>query len=163
MERERGKSSSHRSGIHGALANKRAADFRALDLVSTVREAMAAGFISRRALAEELNRRGIPTAKGGRWHRNTVVRMRRRLDPGQDGINNELMNKRAADARAEAFGPTIRNLRKAGFVSIQAIARELNKRGIRTPQGGKWHMTTVTRLLERLNRLDRVSRSQPRR
>jgi hypothetical protein len=70
--------------------------------------------------------------------------------------------KRAADVRAETLGPTIRKLRKAGFVSIKAIARELNERGISTPRGGKWHLTMVTRLLQRLDRLDRVSRSQRR-
>jgi len=76
------------------------------------------------------------------------------LTSGQDGINNGLASKRVADVRAEAFGPTIRKLRKAGFVSIQAIARELNERGIPAARGGKWHLTSVTRLLERLERLE---------
>jgi hypothetical protein len=84
------------------------------------------------------------------------------LTSGQDGINNGL-KKRVADVRAEAFGPTIRRLRKAGFVSIKAIARELNERGIPTPRGGKWHLTTVTRLLQRLERLDRASNVRHRR
>jgi hypothetical protein len=35
----------------------------------------------------------------------------------------------------------------------------LNKQGIPTPRGSKWHPTTVSRLLERLDRLDRISRS----
>jgi hypothetical protein len=69
-------------------------------------------------------------------------------------MNNGLISKQVADARAEAFGPTIRELRKAGFVSIQAIARELNERGIATARGGKWRLTTVTRLLKRLERLE---------
>jgi hypothetical protein len=64
------------------------------------------------------------------------------------------------DVRAEALRPTIRKLRKAGFVSIKAIAAELNERGIAAPRGGKWHLTTVTRLVQRLDRLDRISRSQ---
>ena len=68
-----------------------------------------------------------------------------------------------ADARAKALAPTIRKLRKAGFVSINAIARELNERGIPTARGGKWHKSTVTRLLERLDRLDRASNSKHRR
>jgi len=152
--------------MHGALANKRAADSRSLALLATIRKLMAAGFVSQRGLANELNRRGIATARGGNWHRNTVLRMLRRLDlltSGQDGIDNELTSKRAADARAETFGPTIRKLRKAGFVSIKAIAGELNQRGVAAPRGGKWHLTTVTRLLRRLDRLDRVSRSRRRR
>ena len=148
--------------MHGGLSGKRAADARALALLPSIRELMAAGFVSRRVLANELNRRGIPGTGGGRWHRTSVTRMLTRLDQltsGQDGINNGL-TKRVADVRAEAFGPTIRRLRNAGFVSIKAIARELNERGIPTPRGGKWHLTTVTRLLQRLERLDRASNSR---
>jgi hypothetical protein len=92
--------------------------------------------------------------------------MLRRLDlltSGQDRISNGLENKRAADVRAEALDPTIRKLRKAGFVSIKAIAGELNERGVAAPRGGKWHLTTVTRLLERLKRLDRASNGRHRR
>jgi hypothetical protein len=65
--------------MNGALANKRAADSRALALLATIRKLMAAGFVSDRGLANELNRRGIPTARGGRWHRTTVTRMLTRL------------------------------------------------------------------------------------
>ena len=147
------------------MAGKRAPDACALALLPTIRRLIAAGFVSHRGLANELNRRGIPAAAGGRWHRNTLVRMLRRLDlltSGQDGINNGLMNKRVADVRAEALGPTIRKLRKAGFVSVKAIAGELNERGIPTPRGGKWHLTMVTRLLQRLERLDPTSNSRHR-
>src|SRR5713226_10317203 len=120
MEQVSGGTSSRRRGVHGPLALKRAADSRALALATTIRELRAAGFISRRALADELNRRGIPTARGGSWHYTTVVRMLTRLGlltSGKGGrINTGLAHKKAADARAEAFGPTIRKLRKAGFV-----------------------------------------------
>ena len=139
----------------GALSNRRRADARVLALLPTIQKLMAAGFVSHRGLANELNRRGMPGAAGGRWHRNTVVRMLKRLGlPNGAGISNGLGNKRAADIRAESLGPTIRKLRKAGFVSIKAIAGELNERGIAAPRGGKWHLTTVTRLLERLERLE---------
>jgi hypothetical protein len=139
----------------GALANRQRADARAFALLPTIQKLMAAGFVSHRGLANELNRRGMPGAAGGRWHRNTVVRMLKRLElPNRGGISNGLGNKRAADMRAESLGPTIRKLRKAGFVSIKAIAGELNERGIAAPRGGKWHLTTVTRLLERLERLE---------
>jgi hypothetical protein len=125
---------------------------------------MAAGFVSQRALANELNRRGIATARGGNWHRTTVVRMLKRVAlPSGGGISNGLENKRAADVRAESLGPTIRKLRKAGFVSIKAIAGELNERGVAAPRGGKWRLTTVTRLLQRLEKLDRASNGQHRR
>jgi hypothetical protein len=146
MEQARGKTSSRRNGIRGGLAGKRAADSRALALLPTIRKLMAAGFVSYRGLANELNRRAIPAAAGGRWHRNTVMRMLtrlRQLTSEGGGINNELAMMRVADVRAEAFRPTIRKLRKAGFVSINAIARELNERGIPTARGGKWHLSSV--------------------
>ena len=148
----------------GASANRRAADAHALALLPTIRTLMAAGFVSQRALANELNRRGIATARGGNWHRTTVVRMLKRVAlPSGGGISNGLENKRAADVRAESLGPTIRKLRKAGFVSIKAIADELNERGVAAPRGGKWRLTTVTRLLQRLEKLDRASNGQHRR
>jgi hypothetical protein len=139
----------------GASANRRGADAHALALLPTVRTLMAAGFVSQRELANEMNRRGITTARGGNWHRTTVARLLRRVALLSGGrISDELENKRAADVRAETLGPTIRKLRKAGFVSIKAIAGELNERGIAAPRGGKWRLTTVTRLLERLERLE---------
>jgi hypothetical protein len=148
----------------GALANRPRADARALALLPTIQKLMAAGFVSHRGMANELNRRGMPGAAGGRWHRNTVVRMLKRLGlPNGARISNGLGNKRAADMRAESLGSTIRKLRKAGFVSIKAIAGELNERGIAAPRGGKWHLTTVTRLLQRLEKLDRASNSRHRR
>jgi hypothetical protein len=146
-----------------ALENRRKADARAVALLPTIQKLMAAGFVSHRRLANELNRQGIPSAAGGKWHRNSVLRMLRRLDPGQSGINNGLMQKRAADIRAERLAPTIRKLRKAGFISIKVIAAELNEQGIAAPRGGRWHLTTVSRLLERLDKLDRSSNSRHRR
>ena len=73
MEQVSRVTSSRTRGIDAAAsANKQAADSRALALASTIRELMAAGFVSQCALADELNRRGIPTARGGSWHRTTV-------------------------------------------------------------------------------------------
>jgi hypothetical protein len=163
MERERGEPSPSRREMHRALANKRAADSRALALLPTIRKLMAAGFVSQRGLANELNRRGIPAASGGRWHRTAVTRMLTRLDllmSQRGGTNSELASKRVADVQAEALRPTIRKLRKAGTVSITAIARELNERGVPTARGGKWRLTTVTRLLERLERLEAFRRNR---
>jgi len=140
------------------LANKRAADSRAHALASTIRKLMVNGSLSRRALADELNRRRIPTARGGNWHYTTVVRTLTRLSLITEGTtNNGLSNRKAADARARALAPTIRELRKAGIVAIEAIARELNERRIPTARGGQWHRNTIWRLLHRLERLEHSS------
>src|ERR1700730_8436725 len=154
MEQVRGKTSSRWRGIRGAVAGKRAAEARARALAPTPRELRAAGFLSRRAWADELNRRGIPTARGGSWHYTTIVRMLTRLGlltSGKGGrINNGLATKQAADARAKALASTIRALQAKGLVSFSAIARELNEQEIPTALGGKWHPASVSRLLRRL-------------
>jgi len=165
MERH-GKTSSRRQGIRGGAAGKRAAAPRAPALVPTVRKLKRKGFISQRALADELNRKGIPAPRGGRWYQTTVVKTLTRLGlitVGKGRTNQRLAVKQAADARARALASTIRKLRKAGFVSIGVIARELNEREIKTARGSKRHRSSVRQLLLRLDRLDRVSRSQRRR
>jgi hypothetical protein len=153
MEQFHRKTSSRGQSRHGASAVRSAADSRALALASTLRELMAAGFVSQRALANELNRTGMPTVYGGRWHHTTVVRILSRVGllTSENGrINNGLANKHAADLRAEVLAPTIYELRKAGVISTKAIARELNEREIPTARGGKWHPASVSRLLHRL-------------
>ena len=52
---------------------------------------------------------------------------------------------------------TIAKIQNAGFVSINVITRELSEREIPTPKGGKWHPTSVKRLLQRLKRLEASS------
>ena len=157
MEQVSGETSSRGRSVHGALAGKRAADSRALALATTIRELRAAGFISRRALADELNRRRIPTARGGRWQYTTVVRILTRLGlltSGKGGrINNGQASKQAADARAKKLARTIRALQAKGHSSFSAIAHALNEREIPTALGGEWHGASVKRLLRRLKRL----------
>ena len=115
MESEHSETSLRRRGVQGALANKLAADSRARALVSIVRELMASSFVSRRALAEELNRRGIQTAHGGKWHYTTVVRMLKRqglLAWGTGArVNNGQAKKHVADVRAEALASTLLRFR----------------------------------------------------
>jgi hypothetical protein len=166
MEPVSGETSSRSRAIHSALANKRAADSRARALVSTIRELWAAGFVSRRALADELNRRAIPTARGGRWHYTTVVRMLTRLGlktHGNPMINNGQALKQAADVRAKVLAPIIRAFKGKGLVSFSAIARELNEREIPTARRGRWHPSSVSRLLQRLKKLQHPSNSRHRR
>ena len=146
MEQERGRNRSR-------PASKDTAESRARAVASTIRELKADGFVSRRRLAEELNRRGIPSACGGRWYYTTIVRVLTRLDlvtPVNGRTNIALAHQQAADARARPFALTIRELQRAGLVSAGSMARELNRRRIPSPGGGKWRSNTVMRLLKRL-------------
>jgi DNA invertase Pin-like site-specific DNA recombinase len=52
---------------------------RAADLADTLADIEAAGIVSNNAIADELNRLDIPTARGGRWHDVSVGRLRARL------------------------------------------------------------------------------------
>jgi hypothetical protein len=159
---EQGKKAAGRSGLSGSQVLKRRAELHAAVFASTIQMLRSAGFVSRRALADELNRRGIPTARGGRWHYTTVVRTLTHLGLATSGngmVNNGKVNKQAADVRAEALRSTILELRTAGFLFNKAIARELNVRGIATAKGGKWRAVGVSRLLHRLERLEPSSRT----
>ena len=57
---------------------------RALELAPVLRELQGAG-MSARGIAAELNRRGVATPAGGRWHAQTVIRAIKRVDVGRAG------------------------------------------------------------------------------
>lgn len=61
-----------------AAANIAAADSFAADLKPLVSQYIAAG-LSRRIIADCLNRQNIPTARGGKWHVTTVQNLATRL------------------------------------------------------------------------------------
>lgn len=67
-----------RNGANLAKANKATADKFSADLKPLVSDMIAAG-LSRADIAAALNRRQIPTARGGRWHVTTVQRLVERL------------------------------------------------------------------------------------
>jgi hypothetical protein len=56
--------------------------------------------------------------------------------------------------RARALSAVIQDIRTAGFISYNAVARELNRRGVPTLRHGKrWYPMTVSRLLVRLSKM----------
>jgi hypothetical protein len=44
----------------------------------------------------------------------------------------------------------VEDIREGGATSLRAIAGELNDRGMLTRRGGRWHVSTVMNLLDRL-------------
>jgi len=68
-----------RTGRVRAKENKAAAQKHASSLAPLIREIQAAGFTSVRAVAGELNRREVPTPRGGQWHPTTVARVLARI------------------------------------------------------------------------------------
>lgn len=59
-------------------------------------------------------------------------------------------NRAAAVDRAGALASVVAELQAEGRGSVREIAKALNERGISAPKGGKWHATSVARLLRRL-------------
>lgn len=59
-------------------ARQSRADARARDLIDVLNHLESQGHKTLTAQADELNRRGIKTARGGRWHASSVVNLRRR-------------------------------------------------------------------------------------
>jgi DNA invertase Pin-like site-specific DNA recombinase len=64
----------------GNAAQRARAQGRASDLADTVKELQAAGFESLRAIAAELDARGIPAARGGKWSAVQVSRLIERVN-----------------------------------------------------------------------------------
>ncbi|WP_167647634.1 recombinase family protein [Mameliella alba] len=60
-------------------AQKASALTRATDLADVLEDLEKGGFKTLQAQADELNRRGFKTARGGQWHPTSVARLRKRL------------------------------------------------------------------------------------
>jgi hypothetical protein len=69
----------------------------------------------------------------------------------------------SANLRARALAPIIREIWAAGYMSYNAVSRELNRRQVPTLRGGKqWYPMTAGRLLVRLERTGLIRvRRQP--
>ena len=57
---------------------------------------------------------------------------------------------RNADRHAQDLATVVADIRAGGATSLRAIAGELNARGMLTRRGGRWHVSTVMNLLDRL-------------
>src|SRR6266446_1456959 len=55
----------------------------------------------------------------------------------------------AADQFALGLAPVIQAIGSTGTLSLGAMALELNRRGIRSARGGKWHVSSVRNVLSR--------------
>jgi hypothetical protein len=65
-----------------------------------------------------------------------------------------LAHMHAANLRARTLSALMQELRAAGFISYNAVSRELNRRQVPTLRGGKqWYSTTVSRVLIRLAKM----------
>jgi hypothetical protein len=137
------------------MFNWKAAKERAKALAPIVRELHEAGFVTLQAMAEELNKRNIKSARGGRWHPQAVANLLARLRGAREAAlaasrEGRSVVQRAADQRAQAVAPIVQELRAGGVATLQAMADALNDRHVKTARGGRWHPASVLSLLSRL-------------
>jgi DNA invertase Pin-like site-specific DNA recombinase len=104
-------------------------------------------------IANELNRRGIPTTRGRKWCREKVRSVLKR-GRGALGVSvkeqlalNRESRRRRSLAWAIRAAPLVCGLRFLGL-SKYAIVLELRRRKIATARGGRWHVGEVQTVLE---------------
>jgi len=66
------------AGAKGAAVQRAGADAYAANVLPVIRQIQASGVATLRGIAEALNARGIPTARGGEWHSMTVANVLKR-------------------------------------------------------------------------------------
>lgn len=59
----------------------------------------------------------------------------------------------AADRFVFELLPLLASIRAAGVDTLDSMTAALNQRGIRSPRGGRWHVSSVSNLLARAQRL----------
>ena len=82
--------------------------------------------------------------------RQPATARRRSGGLGEGGAPLRAAIARNADRHAQDLAPVVADIRAGGATSLRAIAGELNARGMLTRRGGRWHVSTVTNLLDRL-------------
>jgi DNA invertase Pin-like site-specific DNA recombinase len=54
-----------------------------------------------------------------------------------------------ADRFAANIVPVVGSLRASGITDLRGLATALNARGVRTPRGGRWHVSNVRNVMRR--------------
>ncbi len=75
----------------------------------------------------------------------------RGVELGKHGKVLARRNRATADRFAHQIKPVIKDLRASGIASIRALAEALNQRQVPTAAGGRWHVQTVHRLIQRID------------
>jgi hypothetical protein len=101
--------------------------------------------ITRRRIKEAL---AVARSRGVRLGNPHGAAALRRAGRGAAALREAIA--RNADRHAEDVAPVAADIRAGGATSFRAIAGELNARGMLTRGGGRWHVSTVTNLLDRL-------------
>jgi DNA invertase Pin-like site-specific DNA recombinase len=132
-------------------------------IVPMIEDIAALGATNYQSIAAALNAGGVPTARGARWHDQTVRKVMRRFGMTLDRSRSVCSPRRKAvlergrvtqkarrDARDAEMLPLIYQLLAAGITTYSGTAAKLNAEGVPTAKGARWHNTTVHKLIGRL-------------
>ncbi|MCC6944176.1 MAG: hypothetical protein IT335_06330 [Thermomicrobiales bacterium] len=72
------------------------------------------------------------------------------LDATQAAAGGRNVQVKEAAAFAANVSPIIESLRALGVRDLRGLAAALNNRGVRTARGGRWHVSNVKNLVDRL-------------
>ena len=86
---------------------------------------------------------------GARTKAALAAARRRGTKLGANGKVLARQNRSAANAHARRIAKQVRELQVA-HASIRKLTAAMNAAGVPTVSGGKWHATSVARLLERI-------------
>jgi DNA invertase Pin-like site-specific DNA recombinase len=65
------------------------------------------------------------------------------------GLLGRAVLMESAEVLAHSLAPVLRSVRSEGATTLRSIAQALNRRGIKSPRGGKWYPSSVANLLSR--------------
>jgi DNA invertase Pin-like site-specific DNA recombinase len=109
-------------------------------------------------VAEELNARGLRTARGEPYTHPTTFKLWRRFHrkwhtrrfPGRPGSTDSIVFEARMVAHLDLLRSIVERLRREGVTAQEEITRRLNEAGYRTVTGRPWHRNMTYRLLRRL-------------
>ena len=136
----------------GARVRRERANARARDLAPIIWDLYVKGH-SRDFIADELDRRGIPTLKRCRWYQAAITDILRRTRD-EFGSTPEAKIVRALGPRSfrtaqrkKTLGPLLWGLKSAGATN-EEIAAQLDEQGIAPPRRGGWRPYAVYEILK---------------
>jgi putative DNA-invertase from lambdoid prophage Rac len=130
---------------HRMAAMEDGKDGFADEIMPVIWKLQAAGVVGRRALARELNERGVPARHGGGWTPGAVAWLIARHKSQQPV---DLETQQAAGFALGVLA-VISELRGAGSITLHSLTDELNKRGLRTIKGQFWTPVLVSAVCAR--------------
>ena len=143
--------------------NESPADAFARKMAPLIEDFRAAGIISFRQIADELNAIECPTPRNKKWYGSQVNRLILRikdlpLQPSANTKKQHLKNKNTYSF-AYSMSSIIKEIQNLCVKSPDAIAKELNLRDIYTLTGSAWNSSQVEKLLITLRDLNKINKA----